>query len=186
MNTTSVSLLERLQTPEAGEAWGRFVDLYLPLLHRWVQHFGIRGADAPDVVQEVFLVLMRRLRTFERQGEGCFRAWLRKIVFNKCRERRRQLAGDRSVGTVDLDALPGPEDPDTEQTEYERYLVNRLLHLIQHDFQPLTWRAFHEHVVLGRPVAAVASDLKTTPNVVYLAKARVLRRLREELAGLLD
>ena len=54
------------------------------------------------------------------------------------------------------------------------------------EFQPTTWQACWEHVVTGRPAAAVAQQLGITVNAVYLAKSRVLRRLRQELEGLLD
>ena len=43
-----------------------------------------------------------------------------------------------------------------------------------------------EFVVRDRPAADVAAELGISVNSVYLAKSRVLRRLREELAGLLD
>ena len=36
-----------------------------------------------------------------------------------------------------------------------------------------------------RPAAAVSRELEMTANAVYVAKARVLARLREELRGLL-
>ena len=54
------------------------------------------------------------------------------------------------------------------------------------DFTPETWQAFWEVTVNGRPAAEVAASLGTTVNAVYLARGRVLRRLRTELAGLLD
>jgi RNA polymerase sigma-70 factor (ECF subfamily) len=41
-------------------------------------------------------------------------------------------------------------------------------------------------VVDGRPADAVAADLGLTANAVYLARGRVLRRLRAELAGLVE
>ena len=57
---------------------------------------------------------------------------------------------------------------------------------MQKEFQPATWKACWEFVVKDRPAAAVAAELGITINAVYLAKGRVLRRLREELVGLLD
>ena len=57
---------------------------------------------------------------------------------------------------------------------------------MQTDFQPATWKACWETVVAGRHAADVAAELGLSENAVYLAKARVLRRLREELAELLD
>jgi RNA polymerase sigma-70 factor, ECF subfamily len=64
--------------------------------------------------------------------------------------------------------------------------VRRALELMQAEFQPTTWKACWEYAVQGRPAAEVAGELQTTVEVVYAAKSRVLRRLREELAGLLE
>jgi RNA polymerase sigma-70 factor (ECF subfamily) len=41
-------------------------------------------------------------------------------------------------------------------------------------------------VIDGAAPAAVASELGLTLNAVLLARSRVLRRLREELRGLVD
>ena len=83
--------------------------------------------------------------------------------------------------------MPSPEpDDDLGETEYREFLVSRALEVMQAEFQPTTWKACWEHVVAGRPAADVAGELGITPNAVYLAKARVLRRLRAELDGLLE
>jgi len=60
------------------------------------------------------------------------------------------------------------------------------LKLIQEEFAPPTWKAFWAAVVERRPANAIAIELGITPNAVYLARGRVLRRLREELKGLVD
>jgi len=57
---------------------------------------------------------------------------------------------------------------------------------MQNEFQPVTWKACWEYVVGGRDPESIASELGITVNAVYLAKSRVLRKLRQELAGLLD
>jgi RNA polymerase sigma-70 factor (ECF subfamily) len=54
------------------------------------------------------------------------------------------------------------------------------------EFQLTTWRACWEYAVLGRPAAEVASELGVSAGAVYVAKSRVLSRLRQELKGLLD
>jgi RNA polymerase sigma-70 factor (ECF subfamily) len=73
-----------------------------------------------------------------------------------------------------------------EEAEYRRYLLERALQLIQSEFQTGTWEAFRACVVLGKSPAEVAAELGITVNAVYLAKCRVLRRLRQDLEGLLD
>src|SRR4051794_10624721 len=59
MLTTPVTLLERLRRPDDPEAWGRFVELYTPLLYAWARKTGLQESDAADLVQEVFTLLLR-------------------------------------------------------------------------------------------------------------------------------
>jgi RNA polymerase sigma-70 factor (ECF subfamily) len=62
----------------------------------------------------------------------------------------------------------------------------RALEIMQAQFQPATWKACWEHPAVGRAAAEVAAELGTSEGAVYVATHRVLRRLREELEGLLD
>jgi RNA polymerase sigma-70 factor (ECF subfamily) len=54
------------------------------------------------------------------------------------------------------------------------------------EFQPATWQAFWSLTVEGKSGAEVAADLGMSIDAVYAAKSRVLRRLRQELDGMLD
>jgi RNA polymerase sigma-70 factor (ECF subfamily) len=63
-------------------------------------------------------------------------------------------------------------------------LYQRALNLLRTDFAESTWQAFLATAVDGRSAADVAEDLGMTVGAVYVAKSRVLARLREELAGL--
>jgi RNA polymerase sigma-70 factor (ECF subfamily) len=51
---TRPSLLIRLRDPKDERAWGEFVDIYNPLIHRLAKQAGLQGADADDLAQEVF------------------------------------------------------------------------------------------------------------------------------------
>jgi RNA polymerase sigma-70 factor (ECF subfamily) len=188
MSTTSLSLLEHLRRPDDQAAWNRFVDLYAPLLYYWARQTGLQNADAADLVQEVLHLLVNKLPEFEYDRQRSFRAWLRTVTLNKWREaqRKRQIA----VAAGGSQALPEPAVPDTAQafweTEYRQMLAARALEIMRAEFEPATWQACWETVVSGRPAAEVASELGLTTNAVYLARSRVLRRLRCELQGLLD
>lgn len=188
METTPISLLERLRRPGQQQAWQRFVQLYTPLLYHWARRLGVRADDAADLVQEVFALLVRKLPEFRYDPDRRFRGWLWTLVVNKLREGKRRatipLAGD---GNGRLAELP-TTDPTTliSETEYRRYVANRALQLIRHDFRPTTWKAFWEHVHAGRPAADVARELNLSVGAVYAAKVRVLARLREEFRGLLE
>ena len=188
MHTTSFTLLERLRTPTNQEAWGRFVDLYTPLLFHWARRCGLHTEDAADLVQDVFAALLQKLPAFNYDVQKSFRAWLRTVTVNLWRDRQRAVAtrpfrGDDGQGAQ----LAVPDHaPVIEDEEYRSYLVGRALKLMQADFEPATWRAAWEHAVVGRSAAQVAAELRLTVAAVYCAKFRVLSRLRQELQGLLD
>ena len=62
----------------------------------------------------------------------------------------------------------------------------RALAIVRVDFEAQTWKACWEFVVNERSAAEVSAELGISENAVYLAKSRILRHLRTELAGLLD
>jgi RNA polymerase sigma-70 factor (ECF subfamily) len=187
MHTTPRTLLERLRQPDPRDAWDRFVRLYTPLLFSWASGIGLQEADAADLVQDVFTTLLQKLPEFTYDRHRSFRAWLRTVTVNKWRQTQRRAAATQVTGVENLAELAGaaPED-DFWETEYRNHLVGRALELMRSDFEPTTWQACWEFVVSGRPAAAVAAELGTTVDVVYNAKSRVLRRLRQELDGLMD
>jgi len=190
MLSTSTSLLLRLQQrPNQEQAWARFVELYTPLLLAWACKAGLARQDAEDHVQEVFAHLVRKLPGYRYDPQkGSFRGWLRTVLVNKLRERlrrRQTLVGQASdaelAGLVDA-ATP---EPLTEQ-EHNQYLVHRALELMRAEFATTTWQACWEFVVNDKPAAEVAGQLGITENAVHIAKLRVLRRLRQELAEFLE
>ncbi len=59
-----------------------------------------------------------------------------------------------------------------------------MLALMQSDFEETTWRAFWLTAVEGQTAPLAAQQIGISTAAVYMAKSRVLRRLREELDGL--
>jgi RNA polymerase sigma-70 factor (ECF subfamily) len=188
MHTTPPTLLERARKAEDQAAWARLVQLYTPLLFGWARRCGASEHDAIDLVQEVFVVLLQTLPSFQYdRHRGRFRNWLHTLLLNKLRDRkRRQARQDRALGQLAAD----PEMPDLsavfEEHEYRQQLYRRAMQLLQSDFAPATWQAFWETVVLGRAPADVARELRITENAIYAARFRVLRRLRQELTDLIE
>ncbi len=64
--------------------------------------------------------------------------------------------------------------------------MRRLLEDLKSEFEPRTWAAFERFALEGRPADEVATELQMTQNAVFIAKSRVLARLRQESHGLLD
>ena len=187
MQQTPASLLERLRQPGDREAWERFVRLYTPLLCMWARRLGLRGQDVDDLVQEIFAILVPKLPEFRFDAGKRFRGWLWTVTANKVREQSRRRAFPAQADQEVLDKLPSPDGVEiVDESEYRDYLVKRAVKLMRSEFQPTTWQAFWECFSSDRSAAEVADELGMTVDAVYAAKSRVLRRLRQELAGLLD
>ena len=194
MFETSGSLLERLRREPDDASWRRLVDLYTPLLRGWLRRELVPPEDADDLVQEVLAVLGRERPQFHYdRRRGSFRGWLRTITVNRLRAywRARQT---RPLATGDSDLarkLNELEDPHSALSQrwdraHDRHVARRLLKLIEPEFEATTWQAFRRVALDGAEPAAVAAELGISLNAVYLAKYRVLRRLREEIRGLTD
>ena len=183
MNSTSVSLLQRLKQSSAQEAWSVFVDLYTPLLVKWARRVSVDEHEAADLVQDIFAILVVKLREFEYERSQSFRAWLKTVLLNRWRNRQRHLAREQPLAD---DPVAGEDHHEFEEAEFRQYLVERACTIMRSEFEPVTWKACWEFVTRDRPASEVAAELGITVNGVYLAKSRVLRRLREEMAGMLD
>jgi RNA polymerase sigma-70 factor (ECF subfamily) len=187
MHTTPVTLLERLRDAPDARSWERLLQLYCPLLFFWALRAGESEEDAADLVQDVLLVLVKTLPGFRYDADKSFRNWLRVVTTNKLRERKRKLRG---TGGLSLEDVPEPELPDDAdrfwEDEYRKQLLGRALQLMKTDFEPATWQACWQSVAEDRSAAEVAKTLGISENAVYLARSRVLRRLRQELDHLLD
>jgi RNA polymerase sigma-70 factor, ECF subfamily len=184
-DSTSATLLGRLRAPQDTAAWERFVELYTPVVYRWARRAGFNEVEAPDLVQDVLLHLLRSLPTFEYDpGKGRFRGWLKTVVLNRARDllasRRPDPVDPRTLSTEPIDP------PEFWDVEYYRLLLDRALALMRTEFEESTWRACWEHLTSGRSARQIGAELGISEAAVFTAKSRVLKRLRHELQEFLD
>jgi RNA polymerase sigma-70 factor (ECF subfamily) len=184
MQPKSLSLLERLRQSGEPEAWERFVELYTPLLFHSALDLGLPEVEAADLVQDVFTIVVQHIRDLVFDGGQGFRSWLRTVIVSRWRDTQEQRGRQLRAAGADV---PGPDSPDALwEAEYHRRLFGRALELMQAEFQPTTWRACWDFVVVGKPVTQVTAELGISEHAVHLAKGWVFRRLREELKELID
>jgi RNA polymerase sigma-70 factor (ECF subfamily) len=192
-NSTSASLLDQVKQGDAA-GWQRLMALYRPLLLWWCRNRGVVREDAEDVVQEVLTTVLTRIGEFERQRQGGFRAWLKAITRFKLLEhfkeaRHQPAAAGGSDAREALDQCPAEalaEDSGEEDTLEHRILLRGALELVRPDFRPSTWEAAMRTAIDGQSAADVAADLGLTTAAVYIARSRVLARLRQELGNLVE
>lgn len=192
---TRASLLVRLPEAADAAAWDEFVGLYAPVVWRLARRRGLQPADADDLVQEVLAAVARSVAGWlDNDGRGRFRAWLLTIARNTTinfltRARHRPLASGDSAAAHLLAQLPHvTADSAAELVEMEirRELFHRAAEQVQEEVEPRTWQAFWQTAVAGRPVAEVARELRMSPGSIYIARSRVMVRLRgaaERLSG---
>src|SRR5437868_8732898 len=132
MDTTSLSLLERLRQPDQADAWARFVKLYTPLLYQWARDVCESESDRADLVQEVLLLMVQKLPEFAYDRQKSFRGWLHTVTVNKWREQRRKHTAVLPATGASMPEPPDPPPANTfEESEYRQYLVGRALQIMQ-------------------------------------------------------
>ncbi len=187
---TSLSLLARASANDPA-GWRQLVQVYSPLVFFWARRGGLRDSDSADLVQDVWQSVSAALPRFHRdQCTGSFRGWLWTITRNKLHDHFRARDG-KAVAAGGSEARECLEniaesEPIDETGAEDRGLLHRTLELIRGEFEERTWRAFWRMTVENRTAAEVGQELGLTANAVHQAKFRVLRRLREEMAGLVE
>ncbi len=192
-SSVSSTLLDQLRSGRP-EAWERLVRLYSPVVYRWCRRSGLAAEDAADVLQEVLSAVMLHLPDFHRDGpQDSFSGWLATIARNKVRDlyrRRHGKAAAQGGSTAQrrMAEVPQPSEPSEDcirpDAESAAWLSRGVLETIRAEFESQTWEAFWRTTVEGRPPAHVARDLEMSVPAVYMAKSRVLRRLRQVMGEL--
>lgn len=190
-SSISASLLVRLRANDP-EAWSLLVTLYGPEVYRWCRRAGLRAEDAEDVGQEVFRSVASNLARFRRERPGdSFRGWLYAISRNKIRDHLGRGGPRPAVGGTEirerLARVPAVDDASTDPggPATSTRLIRQALELVRSEFEDRTWRAFWGVTIEGKGAADVARELGMKPNAVYIAKSRVLGRLRAGLGDLI-
>jgi RNA polymerase sigma-70 factor (ECF subfamily) len=192
--TTRNSLLVRLKDPRDEQAWAEFVAIYGPLIDRVARARGLQSADAADIAQEVYRAVAAAVDRWDPdRTRGSFRGWLfriaRNLAINLLVARRRHVQGTGDTHVLDL--LHQQPAADAEETalfdaEYRRRLFHWAAERARPEFLDATWRAFWRTSVDGATPRAVAEELGLSVGAVYIARSRVMARLRaliEQTAG---
>jgi RNA polymerase sigma-70 factor (ECF subfamily) len=186
--TTNASLLDKLPgAPPASAAWDDFVRVYGRPVHRWCRAHGLQPADAADVAQEVLVRFWRQSGRFRYRQGAKFRGYLwvivRGAVADWHADRRRSTPPDAEPATDPLKklcSLPARDDLAARIEEaFDTELMALAMQRVRNRVQPRTWRAFQRMVIDLLPGIEVAAELGVEVNVVYVARHKVTRMIRE-------
>jgi RNA polymerase sigma factor (sigma-70 family) len=185
---TRASLLVQLRDGANHAAWQEFAKLYGPVIYGFARKRGLQDADAADLMQDVMRSVSNAIARLDyNRNQGTFRGWLFTITRNKvfnffsARRIRPQGSGDTTTNRL-LDTQPDTSDgEDAWEMEYQRRLAALAMERVKSEFQENTWQAFWLTAVEGVAVTNVATQIGISPGAIYVAKSRVLARLKEEV-----
>lgn len=191
---TRQSLIVRLSDHQDELAWQEFVDLYQPLILRMARRHGLQEADAVEVTQDILLCVAQAVDRWTPSGtSGSFRAWLFRIARNLLinylsRKKEADLgSGDSGVRAM-LESQPSPTNPLSAEfdLEYRRRMFHWAAQRVRTQVRPETWQAFWKNSVEGRNAGDVATELGVPTGNIYVARCRVMHRLRMEIERVAD
>lgn len=187
MDTTRASLLLRIRDRDDSHAWGEFIALYRPLLVRYARARGLDAATAEDVAQHCLTAIVSKIREFDYDPcRGRFRGWLKKMANDRVVNviaRRRERAAESA-----LVKRPQAREPLPEETWEQIWLEEHLRHCcerIREQVEPRTYEAFQRSAIQQQPISEICAALGMNAGQVYVAKARVTRRLQDAMRELL-
>jgi RNA polymerase sigma factor (sigma-70 family) len=183
---TRLSLIVRLQTARDEAAWAEFLIVYEPLVLGLLRKNGLQDSDAQDVCQQVLAAVIRDIERWKPDGAAAsFRRWLFQITRNRVASfLARPRLGTIALGGTDaqemMAAQPDLHEPLTDDIEqdYHKHLLLCAIGQVRSEFRDATWQAFWQTCVDGRPVEEVAQELGMSMGNVYVARSRIMARLR--------
>jgi len=186
---TRSSLLLRVRDLEDSRAWGEFAQVYTPVVKAYARCCGVPEQELDDVVQEVLWAASQLIGDFQHDPQTRpFRPWLRSVTHHRIQKWRRGLRR-APVQPEDSQIIESLTDSDADlekcwDREWAKHVLVAALARAQQHFAPRTSEVFRQVVILQRPPAEVAAEFGMKIQTVYVYKARVLDRLRQEVEGL--
>jgi RNA polymerase sigma factor (sigma-70 family) len=197
---TRASLLARLKDVGDQESWKAFFETYGKLIYEAATRSGLSHAEAEDVLQETMLTVSKAMPGFQYDiTRGSFKDWLlhttRWRITDQVRKRQRheQRApaaskhDDSARENVPLEEIPDPAGAELEANwdrEWKQALMEAALQRVKRRVDLRQYQVFDLLVHKQWPVMKVARLLSLNPGSVYLAKHRVAKALKAELASL--
>jgi RNA polymerase sigma-70 factor (ECF subfamily) len=167
------------------------MELYASVVYGFARKRGLQDADSADVMQDVLRSVATAIANRQYDPKrGSFRGWLfsvtRNKLYNFLDKKRRHPQGSGDTGTqLRLEEHPESNgELDDWDREYEQRTFAWAAERVQKEFQERTWKAFWQTAVEGKNPTEVGAALKMSPGAVYVAKSRVIARLREEIESL--
>jgi RNA polymerase sigma-70 factor (ECF subfamily) len=133
----------------------------------------------------VFLEIHQKIRTFKRIGEGSFRLWLKTIIQTKISEYNKKKFPSL-ISYIELDREVGVSFGRDWDERYVSEVFSKACKYISAEFESNSWTAFVKTHFEGADPDIIAKELGITTNAIYIARYRILKRLKEYVEELIN
>ncbi len=193
---TRKSLLGRLKDWEDNESWRTFFDTYWKLIYGFAIQRGLSHEEAQEVVQETVVAVAKHIGKFHYDPKVCaFKTWLlgvtRSKIANQFARRARHPAAssspEDSYATPLLHQIPDAQSGPLEQAwdaEWQKNLMEAAIHRVKRRVSIEQYQMFDLFMLKQWPARDVAKTLGVSVAHVYVAKHRIAKLVRKELAAL--
>jgi RNA polymerase sigma-70 factor, ECF subfamily len=186
---TTTLILEGLADSQNNQAWTGFVGYFKPILVGFARKSGLNQQAAEDFTQQALLEFFKSYRTgnYDR-AKGRLSHWLfgiaRKVLSQTFRRAKpEKVATDLQRSTSDSQPLENFADPaaaeDLWQQQWEKMVMQICMDRARKEFDEKTFAAFEMYALQDVDPTEAAKRLGLSRNAVYIAKSRILSRLRE-------
>src|SRR5262245_47551815 len=185
---TRASLLVRIRDGRDQEAWRQFVQVYAPAVYGYARKRGLQDADAADVMQDVLRSVMQAVGRLNYDAlQVSFRAWLFTLAHRRLcdflTQRNRLPRGTGDTGILGLleEQPAATADSGWWDEECARTRFAWTAEQVRRCVPATSWQAFWQTAVEGAKPKEVAKRLGISVAMVYLAKSRVMAKIKEQL-----
>lgn len=193
---TRPSLVAGIQAGDE-DRWHEFFRLYGPVIRGFAMKAGLTETEADEVVQETCIGVARNVAEYRYDPAKCrFKSWLLNLaswrVKNQFAKRRRW--DDRKViASADAEerGVSGvPESAGSDawaalwDEEWQANLLQAAVAKVRSEFSATQFQIFDLNVLKEWPAGDVARSLGVSLASVYLAKHRVAKAVKQEMARL--
>lgn len=183
---TTTQILQDLEGSGDALVWNNFCNHFHPVVVNFAKKLGLSTADAEDAAQETVVTFLKAFRNgkYDRQ-KGHLSDWLfgiaKRVILNlRGHQPLERLVADKTTGTSFWDLIQDDHSiKQSWETQWRQMVLTKCLEQARRQMDPKVFEAFELYALSGVPVDQVAQQLKMSRNAVYIAKSRVLSRLRQ-------
>jgi len=183
---TTTQILEGLKTTHDESTWEEFCSHFQPVVIEFAKKLGLSNVEAEDASQETMAAFFKAFKEGKYDpGKGRLSNWLfgisKRVILNlRGHQPLEKLIADKATGTSFWDMVQDDRTLGrTWELQWQQMVLKKCLDQVRQEFDPKIFGAFRHYAIDQFAIEEVCQRFDMSRNAVYIAKSRVLSRLRQ-------